>query len=195
MCGILGIARGPGSGYLGQADSFRSALASHHHRGPDAQGQYREDNVWLGHTRLSILDLSAAGNQPMQSPDGRFVITYNGEVYNFRDLAASDGIDDLRSGSDTEVVLRLFARQQAQSLARLNGMFAFAVYDVHARRLWLVRDRLGIKPLYYQLEPDRLTFSSEIKGILALSQARPTCDMSALHEWLYYGNPLGERTL
>jgi asparagine synthase (glutamine-hydrolysing) len=195
MCGILGIAAGPKAKFIGKADSLLSALESHRHRGPDAHGQYRDDNVWFGHTRLSILDLSAAGNQPMQSPDRRFVITYNGEVYNFRDLAAADGIDDLRSGSDTEVVLRLFARQQTGSLARLNGMFAFAVYDMQARRLWLVRDRLGIKPLYYQLEPNRLTFASEIKGILALSPVRPTCDMSALHEWLYYGNPLGERTL
>ena len=131
----------------------------------------------------------------MQSADGRFVISYNGEVYNFRELAKEHRIEALRSGSDTEVVLRLFAKLRTASLTKLNGMFAFAVYDTQARKLWLVRDRLGIKPLFYQLEADRLIFASEIKGIFALSSAIPKCDIRALHEWLYYGNPFGGRTL
>ena len=89
----------------------------------------------------------------------------------------------------------LFSEHGIDSLTKLNGMFAFAVYDVQARKLWLVRDRLGIKPLYYQLNASRLIFASEIKGILALSPTAPTWEISTLHEWLYYGNPLGGRTL
>jgi asparagine synthase (glutamine-hydrolysing) len=194
MCGVLGIATS-GAQAPGAAERSESALAALRHRGPDASGSYLDGNVWLGHTRLSILDLSAAGNQPMQTTDGRFVISYNGEVYNFRELAREHGIEDLRSGSDTEVVLRLFARQGPASLSRLNGMFAFAICDVRARRLWLVRDRLGIKPLYYQLNEGRLIFASEIKGIVALSAEPPRCDSAALHEWLYYGNTMGGHTL
>lgn len=149
----------------------------------------------LGHTRLSILDLTTAGRQPMQSSDGRFVITYNGELYNFRQLASENGIEGLRSRSDTEVLLRLFAKFGVDALKKLNGMFAFGVYDAQARRFWLVRDRLGIKPLYYKLDANCLIFSSEIKGILPFDRDRPTCEIAALHEWLYYGNPLGGRTL
>jgi asparagine synthase (glutamine-hydrolysing) len=176
-------------------DRFRGALEALRHRGPDAQGQYQEGPVWLGHTRLSILDLSAAGSQPMRSDDGRYAISYNGEVYNFRQLAKEVGADDLRSRSDTEVVLRLFARHGVASLARLNGMFAFALHDKLARKLWLVRDRLGIKPLYYHMGRDGLAFASEIKGVIALTGETPACAIASLHEWLYYGNALGGRTL
>ena len=174
---------------------FENAVAMLRHRGPDANGQYRNDDVWLGHTRLSILDLSAAGNQPMKSADGRFVISFNGEIYNFRELAKEHGLDGLRSSGDTAVLLQLFAKLGTGSLAALNGMFAFALFDTREKKLWLVRDRLGIKPLYYSMGGDQLVFASEIKGILGLSPDAPTCDVAGLHEWLYYGNPLGERTL
>jgi asparagine synthase (glutamine-hydrolysing) len=174
---------------------LQRALAVLRHRGPDAYGEARDSQVMLGHVRLAILDLSEAGRQPMRTPDGRFVISYNGEVYNFRELAARYGLTDLRSASDTEVVLRLFAKYGLKSLTELNGMFAFAVHDSAARKLWLVRDRLGIKPLYFRLDGARLTFGSEIKAVLAFDEDRPECEISALHEWLYYGNPLGGRTL
>lgn len=195
MCGVLGIVTAPARQDSRPPGRFQDALDALGHRGPDGQGQFRDRDVWLGHTRLSILDLSSAGDQPMRSADGRFVISYNGEVYNFRELAAEGGLGNLRSGSDTEVVLQFFAKFGVDSLTRLNGMFAFAVYDMRARKLWLVRDRLGIKPLYYQLDSRGLTFSSEIKGILALTAEAPTCNIAALHEWLYYGNALGGRTL
>jgi asparagine synthase (glutamine-hydrolysing) len=165
------------------------------HRGPDAQGEYADGNLWLGHFRLSILDLSDSGRQPMATRDGRFVICYNGEVYNYRDLAAELSLDSLRSHSDTEVVLRAFEALGVDSFVKLNGMFAFAVYDKQARRLWLVRDRLGIKPLYYRLDGEGLCFGSEIKVLTALASERSSCDLSSLHEWLYYGNTLGGRTL
>ena len=174
---------------------MEQALASIRHRGPDAEGQYARGNVVLGHRRLSILDLSEAGRQPMQTDDGRFVISYNGEVYNFRELARAHSIGGLRSGSDTEVVLRLFAQRGAACFAELNGMFAFALLDNRERKLWLVRDRLGIKPLYFLLDRDRLVFASEVKGIAALAPGQQDCDLAGLHEWLYFGNPLAGRTL
>ncbi len=136
----------------------RSTLASIKHRGPDAQGEYFDRNIWLGHVRLSILDLTSAANQPMTTKDGGLVITYNGEVYNFRELSAELSLSDLRSSSDTEVVLRAFEILGVDSLCKLNGMFAFAIYNKQNQRLWLVRDRLGIKPLYYRLDSHSLSF-------------------------------------
>jgi asparagine synthase (glutamine-hydrolysing) len=183
-----------------QLDSFpterlNQAVAALQHRGPDGRGQYRDGQVWLGHTRLSIIDLTDAGSQPMESESGRFVITYNGEVYNFRELAAKHSLGPLRSSSDTEVVLRLFEKLGAASFVELNGIFAFCIYDRQAKKLWLVRDRLGVKPLYYRADAGEIAFASEIKAILALGGGRPRCDAAALHEWLYYGNPLGGKTL
>jgi asparagine synthase (glutamine-hydrolysing) len=193
MCGILGFAARPGESVDVRARSVADALQSLRHRGPDLQDTWGEERVWLGHARLSIIDLSPLGSQPMHTADRRHVIAYNGEVYNFRELAAS--LTGLRSSSDTEVVLRLVAEQGPAAFARFNGMFAFALLDRTARKLWLVRDRLGIKPLFYSVDARGLAFASEIKAIHAMRGTRPVCDVSALHEWLYYGNPHGERTL
>ncbi len=193
MCGVLGIVTRAQP--APPIEHCVRALSTLRHRGPDGQGHYRDDSVFFGHTRLSIIDLSAAGHQPMRSADGRFVITYNGEMYNFRELASEYRLDGLRSASDTEVVLRAFAEHGVGALRKLNGMFALAIYDTHARKVWLVRDRIGIKPLFLQLRADTLVFASELKGILALDPGPRACDMPALHEWLYYGNPLGGRTL
>ena len=195
MCGIIGAAAATPLPESAPPSRAREALKSHRHRGPDHQSEYRDGRIWLGHTRLSILDLSPAGNQPMQSPDGRYVISYNGEVFNYRELAGEFGLDDLRSRSDTEVVLRLFARLGAGSFAKLNGQFAFAIYDRAAQKLCLARDRLGIKPLYYRFSRQGLAFASEIKGLVALTDDPLTCDLASLNEWLHYGNALGERTL
>jgi asparagine synthase (glutamine-hydrolysing) len=195
MCGVLGFATRPPGPEALELDGFRNALAKIHHRGPDGSGIYRDRNLWLGHARLSILDLSNAGSQPMRTADDRFVISYNGEVYNFRELAADRGMNDLRSSSDTEVVLRAFAELGAASLPRLNGMFAFAIYDKVRRTIWLVRDRMGIKPMYYRIDASGFAFASEIKAIVALKSGKPVCNVPALHEWLYYGNSLGGRTL
>jgi asparagine synthase (glutamine-hydrolysing) len=195
MCGVLGIATLP-SGSMGPTtDEFRRAVASIQHRGPDGSGIYRDDNLWLGHARLSILDLSNAGSQPMKTADDRFVITYNGEIYNFRELAADQHMQNLHSTSDTEVLLRAFAALGVDSLPKLNGMFAFAVYDRLKRKIWLARDPMGIKPMYYRITATSFAFASEIKGILALPAGRAVCNVASLHEWLYYGNTLGGRTL
>jgi asparagine synthase (glutamine-hydrolysing) len=192
MCGITGIVVRPGNG-LGLTTKKKSViLDSIRHRGPDTQGQFTDGRVWLGHVRLSILDLSDAASQPMTIGDGRYVICYNGEVYNFAELARQLDLNDLRSNSDTEVVIRAFAKLGVDSIKLLNGMFAFAVYDKQAKKVWLVRDRLGIKPLYYRFDENGLSFASEIN---ALDGQEFQCDLSVVHEWLYYGTTLGERTL
>jgi asparagine synthase (glutamine-hydrolysing) len=172
-----------------------AVLAAIRHRGPDASGEYRDGPLWLGHRRLSIIDLSPLGNQPMATADGRYVICYNGEVYNYRELVVALALDGLRSRSDTEVLLLAFALEGTASFRRLNGMFAFALYDREARKLWLVRDRLGIKPLYYRFDAQGLVFGSEIKALTALGGGCLTCDLSTVHEWLFYGTALGGRTL
>lgn len=195
MCGICGIAflnPRPAGATRSLLDGAVSALA---HRGPNASGLLERHGIGMGHTRLRILDLSDAGRQPMESPDGRFAITYNGECYNFRDIASDLALEGLRSSSDTEVVLRAFAIEGAASLRRLNGMFAFAVHDRDSHELWLVRDRLGIKPLYYYIDEGRLCFASEVRALLHLIGRTPGCDPALLHEWLYYGNSLGGKSL
>lgn len=195
MCGMIGMVSAQSQPDSFPADRLNKALATLHHRGPDGHGQCRDAQVWLGHTRLSIIDLTEAGSQPMQSTSGRFVITYNGEVYNYRELAAKHSLGPLRSSSDTEVVLRLFEKLGVASFVELNGIFAFCMYDRQAKKIWLVRDRMGVKPLYFRANSGGLAFASEVKAILALGSERPTCDTAALHEWLYYGNPLGSKTL
>lgn len=193
MCGIAG-AVGAGVEQAGRL-GLEAALSAIRHRGPDSSGQFREEQVLLGHVRLSILDLSSAAGQPMVSADGRFVIVYNGEVYNFSDLACALGLDGLRTHSDTEVVLRAFAQRGIASVSLFNGMFAFAVYDRQEQKIWLVRDRLGIKPLYYRADAQGFCFASEIEALNQLGGGEHRCDLRALHEWLYFGNTLGEPTL
>ena len=195
MCGIVGKVLRQGNISSLSNESKNHALNSIRHRGPDMTGQFEDENVWFGHLRLSILDLSDAARQPMRSLDNRFVICYNGEVYNYTQLAESLNISSLRTHSDTEVVLSAFAKLGIESIKLLNGMFSFAIYDTQLQKIWLVRDRLGIKPLYYRLDEDGLSFSSEIKALLALENSESKCNLSAVHEWLYYGNSLGERTL
>jgi asparagine synthase (glutamine-hydrolysing) len=131
----------------------------------------------------------------MVSSCGQFATTYNGECYNFREVAQQLRLDGRRSSSDTEVVLRAFAVEGARSFRRLNGIFAFAIHDRANRELWLVRDRLGVKPLYYAFATDRICFASELSALLVLLGGTPSCETSLLHEWMYYGNALGGKTL
>lgn len=172
-----------------------SALA---HRGPDGRGEYVHGGtgVALGHARLSILDLSDAGRQPMTSPDGQLVVTFNGEVYNFRELRRElDGWGSFRSGTDTEVVLAAYARWGVAALQRLNGMFALAILDLRRGKLVLARDRLGIKPLFLIRNASGVAFASEIVALGRSGLDRGTVDPSALHEFVYFGATLGRRTL
>src|ERR1700682_5700719 len=152
------------------------------HRGPDGEGVWGEAGVALAHRRLAILDLSECGHQPVGC--GAQVLTYNGEIYNRESLRA--GLPGpWHSTGDTEVLVHLLAKQGSACLHRLVGMFAFAAWDTREQRLLLVRDRLGIKPLYYQLLPDGIAFASELKALLVLGQ--PEIDQSAVRDFLFHG--------
>jgi asparagine synthase (glutamine-hydrolysing) len=156
-------------------------------RGPDDQGSFVIDNVALGHRRLSIIDLRT-GRQPMTSDDGKLVIVYNGEVYNFPELKeelAAKG-RRFRTESDTEVVLRAYEEYGSDCVGRFNGMFAFAVWDGRTRELFLARDRFGKKPLYYAVFDGQFIFGSELKAILKHPSARREIDRDALAKYLAY---------
>jgi len=159
------------------------------HRGPDDEGLWHrpERGVAVGNRRLSIIDL-AGGHQPFVSDDGRIAVVQNGEIFNYVELAAelrAQGIQ-LRSVSDTEVILRLYEREGIACLARLNGMFAIAIDDAREDALYLVRDRIGVKPLYVMAEGPRTLFGSEIKALLAAAGARPEVDLEAIHHYLTF---------
>src|SRR5690349_10830292 len=147
MCGIAGFLTGASDGRARELAEVSSAMDEClQHRGPDDHGSWidEESGVALVHRRLSIIDLSPAGHQPMISADGRYVLTYNGEIYNYRELRAELG-GDWRSDSDSEVILRAYARWGKEFLGRLRGMFALGIWDRHEKRLVLARDRLGVK--------------------------------------------------
>lgn len=173
MCGIFGWV---GQEFGGASEYVASGLALLKHRGPNDSGSEAGKNWGLGFRRLSILDLSPAGHQPMSSPDGRYHIVFNGEIYNYVELREKLSLQGhhFTGGSDTEVLLRLVAHEWAGAVHRLNGMFAFAVIDTVAHRFLLARDRLGVKPLYYAVDGRLLTFASELKVLLA----RPGCTRS-----------------
>jgi len=154
------------------------------HRGPDDEGRWADDRVALGVRRLSIIDL-AGGHQPIVSPTGA-VIAFNGEIYNYRQLREqlADQGYRFRTSSDTEVVLALYVTHGISAIERLAGMFAFCIYDPSEQRVHLVRDRLGVKPLYYHQSGSQLVFASEIKAILAAMERRPAIDRQALHDYL-----------
>lgn len=179
MCGIVGgVGRQIPSGVL---ESLR-------HRGPDGAGkvllQVAGRDVALGHTRLAILDLSPAGHQPMQSRDGRWWITFNGEIYNHLELRR-DLDCDFRGHSDTETLVELFAKYGVETvLPRLNGMFAFAAVDLESARLYLARDPFGVKPVYYSASDHGFYFSSEIRALLKLSGIRRSLDQGSLSTFL-----------
>jgi asparagine synthase (glutamine-hydrolysing) len=194
MCGIFGLlATGPGSPARASLDE---ALAALNHRGPDDRGVFNavstagDARCAFAHTRLSILDLSTAGRQPMSTPDGRFTIVYNGEVYNHKDIRRDlEALGDrFHSTSDTEVVLLAFARWGRDCLRRLRGMFAFGVFDAQTGALFLARDRLGIKPLYYTASPSGLTFASEIRALLRAGAAPRRLSPWAVESFLTFGS-------
>lgn len=195
MCGVSGIFNlnlAPVSAV--HLKNMTDALA---HRGPDGEGFFIDGALGLGHRRLAIIDLTPSGQQPMQTPDGRFIVSYNGEIYNFRELRIE--LESLghqfRSRSDTEVLLHAFARWGKDALKRLNGMFAFALWDRAERRLLLARDRYGIKPMYYVFAGQTLLFASEIKAFLQHPLFRCNIDRESLLEYMTFQNFFRERTL
>lgn len=195
MCGIAGVINLNGDGVSPVLlQSMTDALA---HRGPDGEGHWIHENVALGHRRLAIIDLTPLGRQPMVSADSRFVLTFNGMVYNHREIRAELEARGhrFRGGSDTEVVLNSLIEWGPDALARFNGMFALAFFDVSARRLLLARDRYGIKPLYVSDQRGVFAFGSEQKAILARGSFTRRLDKAALTEYLTFQNILSDRTL
>lgn len=196
MCGLAGIYHPDGSRRVDER-AVLAMLGVLGHRGPDDQGSYVSENVGLGHRRLSIFDLSAAGHQPMSSEDQRFWIVFNGEIYNHPELrlCLSGEGHRFRSCSDTEVVLRLFQEEGPTCLRRLNGIYAFAIWDAHERRLFAARDRLGVKPFYYAFEAGSFVFASEIKALWKSGLVGPERDSVGLLDYLTFQFCLAERTL
>src|SRR5215472_14934254 len=170
MCGISGIVDKKNRPVTAAAIRRITDLVAH--RGPDGEGYYFGQNFAFGHRRLSILDVSDHGHQPM-SYEGRYWITYNGEIYNYLELRTE--LEELgytfASGTDTEVVLAAYSHWGAACCARFNGMWAFALYDSAEQRIFLARDRFGVKPLYYADSADQFVFGSEIKQLLAVQSA------------------------
>ena len=208
MCGIVGVCNF--SGEPVQAGLLKRMTDVIAHRGPDGEGQYTNGPVGLGHRRLAVIDLSPAGHQPMSNEAGDMVITYNGEVYNFRELRSE--LEALghrfRSKSDSEVVLRSYEEWGAGCVERFNGMFAFAIYDSRPNgdgrqpqaggptgTLFLARDRYGIKPLYYYHSHNLLLFASEIKALLQHPSVGAQINYPALSEYFTYQNVFSDTTL
>lgn len=187
MCGIAGQVKFTGTV---SAENGQLMMAAIRHRGPDDKGHYvnEQENVFLGHQRLSFLDLSAAGRQPFCNDSQNLWITYNGEVYNYLELRVElekYGFT-FRTNTDTEVILKGYEKWGAEILTRLKGMFAFAIWDNRNRELFLARDRFGIKPLYYYYENENFVFASEIKGIKANAEVHTQLDFSAFTDFFVY---------
>jgi asparagine synthase (glutamine-hydrolysing) len=195
MCGIAGLVNLDGGSVSPVIlKKMTDAIA---HRGPDGEGQWVDRNIGLGHRRLAIIDLSPAGHQPMVSSDHRYVISYNGEIYNYRELRVkleSEGFR-FKSESDTEVLLCAISAWGLKALNLLNGMFAFALWDKHEQKLLLARDRYGIKPLYYSMTSNTLSFGSEQKAILAQPEFVRRLDKEALLEYFTFQNIFTDKTL
>jgi len=191
MCGIAGLlmpeGRAPDPADL---RAMAQALAR---RGPDDEGIHVDGRVGLAHRRLSILDLSPAGHQPMPNEDGTVWVSYNGQLYGFEDVRARlvGSGHRFRSHADTEVLVHLYEEEGPDLARTIDGMYAFALWDARERRLLLVRDRLGIKPLYYVQHDGILAFASELKALLALSWLPREADPAALVQYLYQSSVPG----
>ncbi len=187
MCGIAGFLRT--SAPTADESTLKRMGEVIKHRGPDASGEYLDDHIGLAHRRLSILDLSSQGNQPMLSADGHLIIVFNGEIYNYLALRAElerSGVC-FKTATDTEVIVELYQKLGSACLAQLNGMFAFAIWDTVEKTLFLARDRIGKKPLYYYHGGgDRLAFASEIKSLLQLPGINRDIELTAIPDYLKY---------
>lgn len=187
MCGLAGYLRFAESDNTAQqlAEQMGEAIL---HRGPDAGSSWHDEKIMLVHRRLSILDLSEAGTQPMHSPCGRYVMVFNGEIYNFLDLKAeliASG-EQFSTHTDSEVLLRLYLLQGPAALNALNGMFALAIWDKAEQKLFLARDRLGKKPLYIYQDGDYFAFASELKALLPLPFFKRELCLEAVQDFFFY---------
>ncbi len=195
MCGITGIFNVGGASV--PPGVLRAMTDIVRHRGPDGEGFWIEGGVGFGHRRLAIVDLSPGGHQPMHSVDGTLTLTYNGEIYNWRELRRELELKGarFRSQSDSEVILEAYRAWGPRCVDKFNGMFAFALWDARTSKLLLARDRYGIKPLYYRWDGDTLLFGSEIKSILQHPTVRVRVNAAALGEYFTFQNVLSDGTL
>src|SRR5947199_3704866 len=190
MCGICGVVSLDGSAIATDVVGAMTALL--HHRGPDDRGVWTSPIAALGATRLSILDLTEAGHQPMTSGD--WTLAFNGEIYNFASIREQLHVD-FRSRSDTEVVLEAIRAWGAEALASFDGMFALAAWNAQSRTLLLARDRFGIKPLYYARVGNELAFASEARALLLWRRELAEVREEVIEEYLTFGNVAGDATL
>ena len=195
MCGINGVFHLQSQKKVDER-TLTKMRDSLEHRGPDDKGLFIEKNIGLGHRRLSILDVTLAGHQPFLSENGRYVMVYNGEIYNFKDFypeLRSNGFD-IKTSSDTEVLLNLFELHGLKMLNRLNGMFAFVIWDKKERKLIAVRDRMGVKPLYYSFHNETFYFASEQKALFTAGVPLKIAK-NGLEEYVFNRFVAGENTL
>ncbi|UCC98836.1 MAG: asparagine synthase (glutamine-hydrolyzing), partial [Phycisphaerales bacterium] len=195
MCGITGICHLDGANSI-SLDTLKSMIGTLCHRGPDESGLYLDDQVGLGHARLSIIDLTS-GVQPIHNEDKTLWIIYNGEVFNYLELAESLRCKGHRfyTTSDTEVILHLYEQEGPECLARLNGQWAMAIWDARKNELFLSRDRIGIRPLYYAIIDNTLFFGSEVKSILANENVPREIDPVAMDQIFTFWTTLTPRTV
>ncbi len=195
MCGINGVLHLQSQKKVDERilTKMRDSLE---HRGPDDKGLFIENNLGLGHRRLSVIDVSLAGHQPFLSDDGRYVMVYNGEIYNFKAFYTelrNNGFD-IKTSSDTEVLLKLFQLYGTKMLHRLNGMFAFAIWDKKEKKLTVVRDRMGVKPLYYSFYNETFYFASEQKALFTAGVPLKIAK-DGMEEYVFNRFVAGENTL
>lgn len=195
MCGINGIILFDQNSEV-KRDNIMQMNHIIRHRGPDGQGIYLDKNIGLGAVRLSIIDLDH-GAQPFVSEEGNYVIVFNGEIYNYLELRSSliqKGYK-FQTNSDTEVLLKMYIEYKEKCLDQLNGMFAFMVYDLVNGLIFVARDRIGIKPVYYYQDKDKILITSEIKSFIKTGLLTPEIDYEGLLDYLYFQFPLGNKTL
>lgn len=195
MCGISGLFNFDNREV--NSDLLLAMTTCLKHRGPDAQGIWKDNNIGLGHARLSILDLSEQANQPMSSDDKLYTIAFNGEIYNF--LEIRERLQKLghkfRTQSDTEVIIASYREFGTDCFSKFNGMFSLAIYDTQKNKLVLARDPFGIKPLYYHQNASFFCFASEIKSLKCHPDISFTISNQAFSEYMWYGNSLGTNTI
>lgn len=195
MCGIAGFTTAVEYSKEKDASVISDMVNGLKHRGPNAQNHWMDETVCLGHARLSIIDLSENANQPLHSSDNRYVIVYNGELYNYRELKlelqrVAHGSNSksyfFKTNSDTEVIIAAYERWGVECLEKFNGMFAFAIYDKHEKMLFIARDRVGIKPLYYTYRNNQLVFASEIRSLLSSGLVDRKLNKEVINEYFLY---------
>jgi asparagine synthase (glutamine-hydrolysing) len=195
MCGIAGLLNLDGA--PADARLLAAMTATIRHRGPDDEGHFVDGAVGLGSRRLSIIDLSQGGHQPMANEAGTIHVVFNGEIYNFRELRR--GLEargrQFRTSSDTEAIIRCYEEYGLDAVKHLSGMFAFALWDANERRLLIARDHVGVKPLYYYLDGERLLFGSEIRPLLVDQRVSPRLSLQAMDRFLSYYYVPGEETI